>query len=169
MALNLSHNNLIGQIPHALGNLFDIEALDLSWNQLEGEIPQSLTKLNFLELLNLSQNHLVGRIPEGRQFNTFSEDTYYGNPELCGMPLPRRCKQLSSPQVETKRGVWIYMEPVMLGLGCGTLLGLVWGYRMLSTGRPKWFNAIADAGGHTHTRRRKNRKHKHGLHVRKRT
>ncbi|KAJ0607941.1 putative leucine-rich repeat domain superfamily [Helianthus annuus] len=166
--LNLSHNSLSGQIPHALGNVFDMELLDLSWNRLEGEIPQSLTKLTFLGLLNLSQNHLVGRIPEGRQFNTFSEDTYYGNPELCGMPLPRRCKQLSSPQVETKRGVWIYMEPVMLGLGCGTLLGLVWGYRMLSTGRPKWFNAIADdAGGHTHTRRRKNRKH--GVHVRKQT
>ncbi|MFS7963392.1 putative transferase [Helianthus anomalus] len=104
-----------------------MELLDLSWNRLEGEIPQSLTKLTFLAFLNLSQNHLVGRIPEGAQFSTFSEDAYYGNPELCGWPLPRRihCRQLSSPQVETKGGVWIYIEPVMLGLGCGTLLGLV--------------------------------------------
>lgn len=37
---------------------------------------------------------------------------------------------------------------VMLGYGCATIIGLVMGYVMLSTGRPKWFNAIADAGEH---------------------
>ncbi|CAH1420758.1 unnamed protein product [Lactuca virosa] len=37
---------------------------------------------------------------------------------------------------------------VMLGYGYGTVIGLVMGYVMLSTGRQKWFNAIADAGEH---------------------
>jgi hypothetical protein len=32
-----------------------------------------------------------------------------------------------------------------LGYGCGTLVGLVMGYLMLSTRKVKWFNAIADA------------------------
>ncbi|KAJ0935492.1 putative leucine-rich repeat-containing, plant-type, leucine-rich repeat domain superfamily [Helianthus annuus] len=155
MVLNLSNNNLSGQIPYALGNLVAMEALDLSRNQLEGEIPQSVKNLNFLSSFNLSQNHLVGRIPVGTQLQSFAEDAFYGNPGLCGAPLTIQC-------IEAKKEEWIYMEPVMLGLGCGTLLGVVWGYRMLSTGRPKWFSAIADVGGHT---RRKKRKQ---VHIRKR-
>ncbi|KAM0028885.1 putative leucine-rich repeat domain superfamily [Helianthus debilis subsp. tardiflorus] len=153
--LNLSHNILSGQTPHALGNVFDMESLDLSWNQLEGEIPQSLKKLIFLAFLNLSQNHLVGRIPEGAQFSTFFEDAYYGNPELCGLALSARihCKQLSSPQVETKGGMWIYIDSVMLGLGCVTLLGLVGGYRMLSTGRTKWLKGYGPKSTITHIKR----------------
>ncbi|XP_076900402.1 receptor-like protein 6 [Bidens hawaiensis] len=159
MALNLSNNNLTGQIPHVLGDIFDMEALDLSRNQLIGEIPQSLENLTFLELLNLSQNHLTGHIPENRQFSLFTNDSYFGNPDLCGPPLTRECKDLSSPKVKAK---WICMEAVMLGLGCGTLVGVVWGYRMLSTETPKWLTAIANAGGHI---ARKKRKH---VHLRKR-
>ncbi|KAJ0600648.1 putative leucine-rich repeat-containing, plant-type, leucine-rich repeat domain superfamily [Helianthus annuus] len=135
--LNLSHNSLSGQIPDALGNVLYMEALDLSWNRLEGQIPQSLAKLNFLAFFNLSQNHLVGRIPVGNQLQTFSENVYSGNPGLCGPPFSKQCEDLSedlsSPQIEVG---WIYIKSVMLGLGCGSLLGVVWGNHMLSTGRP---------------------------------
>ncbi|MFS8013052.1 putative leucine-rich repeat domain superfamily [Helianthus anomalus] len=146
--LNLSHNTLTGQIPHSLGNISEIESLDLSWNQLTRVIPQSLADLTFLEILNLSQNHLVGRIPQGKQFNTFDGYAFGGNPKLCGLPLPKRCSEhLQKPQpegdVDEESGfIW---KVVMMGYGCGTFLGFVLGLLMLSTGRPKWFIAIADA------------------------
>ncbi|KAF5771117.1 putative leucine-rich repeat-containing, plant-type, leucine-rich repeat domain superfamily [Helianthus annuus] len=150
--LNLSHNSLIGQIPHALGNISEIESLDLSWNQLTGEIPQSLADLTFLGSLNLSQNHLEGHIPQRKQFNTFDNYSFGGNPKLCGLPLTKKCSehphvlQLEGDRYEEESGfTW---KVVVMGYGCGALLGMVLGYIMLSTGRPKWFNAIADVADH---------------------
>ncbi|KAM0023589.1 putative leucine-rich repeat-containing, plant-type, leucine-rich repeat domain superfamily [Helianthus debilis subsp. tardiflorus] len=152
IVLNLSHNSLTGQIPHSLGNISEIESLDLSWNQLTGEIPQSLADLTFLEFLNLSQNHLVGHIPQGNQFDTFDNYSFGGNPKLCGLPLTKKCSehphelQLEGDGDEEESGfTW---KVVMMGYGCGVLLGMVLGYIMLSTGRPKWFNAIADVADH---------------------
>ncbi|KAM0023561.1 putative leucine-rich repeat-containing, plant-type, leucine-rich repeat domain superfamily [Helianthus debilis subsp. tardiflorus] len=147
--LNLSHNTLTGQIPHSLGNISEIESLDLSWNQLTGVIPQSLADLTFLEILNLSQNRLVGPIPQGKQFNTFDGYAFGGNPKLCGFPLPKRCSEhLQKPQPEgdvDEEESGFTWKVVMMGYGCGTFLGFVLGLLMLSTGRPKWFIAIADA------------------------
>ncbi|XP_024986313.1 receptor-like protein 6 [Cynara cardunculus var. scolymus] len=133
IVLNLSHNSLTGRIPNALGNLSEIESLDLSRNQLTGEIPQSLAALTFLGFLNLSQNRLMGRIPEGKQFNTFEGNSFGGNPQLCGLPLPEKCERPHEPQLETdgdteSEFTW---RAVMLGCGCGTILGLVMGYVML--------------------------------------
>ncbi|KAI7733969.1 LOW QUALITY PROTEIN: hypothetical protein M8C21_029107, partial [Ambrosia artemisiifolia] len=146
--LNLSHNSLTGRIPHALGNLSDIESLDLSWNQLTGEIPQSLDDLTFLAILNLSQNHLDGRIPQGRQFDTFNEYSFGGNPKLCGLPLSKKCgEHLQKPQLEgdgDREENLFTWNVVVMGYGCGALLGIILGYLMLSTGRPKLFNAIVD-------------------------
>nr|XP_043611469.1 receptor-like protein 36 [Erigeron canadensis] len=154
IVLDLSHNRLTGQIPHTVGQLSEIESLDLSCNQLTGKIPQSLADLWFLGFLNLSQNHLVGLIPVGKQLNTFQENSFEGNPNLCGLPLSKECSDnhLQDPQHDESEGdgveekisglTWII---VMLGYGFGTLFGLVMGYLMLSTGRPMWFNAIVDA------------------------
>ncbi|XP_019186477.1 PREDICTED: receptor-like protein 12 [Ipomoea nil] len=90
--LNLSHNALTGNIPKTIGNLKAIESLDLSANQLNGKIPSELAKLTFLSVLNLSFNRLSGVIPTGNQLNTFEASSYLGNPELCGLPLPKSCK-----------------------------------------------------------------------------
>ncbi|GJY75807.1 leucine-rich repeat-containing protein [Tanacetum coccineum] len=149
--LNLSHNSLNGRIPDSLGKISEVESLYLSWNQLTGQIPQSLADIKGLGVLNLSQNRLVGLIPEGTQFNTFEDRSFAGNLGLCGFPLPKKCSERTHKQQleehenhEEKNGfTW---EVVTLGYGCGTLLGLVTGYLMLSTRKVKWFNTIADAG-----------------------
>ncbi|KAL8258068.1 hypothetical protein R6Q59_030109 [Mikania micrantha] len=95
--LNLSRNQLKGHVPMRIGNLNQMESLDLSMNKLSGQIPQSLTSLNFLSYLNLSFNNLSGPIPVGYQLQTLAEPSVLqGNNGLCGLPLSRSCKGDSS-------------------------------------------------------------------------
>jgi hypothetical protein len=83
-ALNLSWNHLTGNIPSDIGLLKDLESLDLSHNNLSGPIPPSMASMTFLSHLNLSYNNLSGRIPLANQFGTFDASSYIGNPELSG-------------------------------------------------------------------------------------
>ncbi|KAL8171852.1 hypothetical protein V2J09_023656 [Rumex salicifolius] len=82
--LNLSHNNLIGLIPKSFSNLRSIESLDLSNNSLRGEIPSELVSLTSLEVFNVSYNNLSGSVPTTKQFGTFCIYSYQGNPFLHG-------------------------------------------------------------------------------------
>ncbi|KAL1174379.1 hypothetical protein V6Z11_A04G007500 [Gossypium hirsutum] len=95
--LNLSHNNLNGGIPTSTRNLTSLEWLDLSSNRLSGTIPNRLTDLSFLSSLNVSKNQLHGQIPQGKQFNTFGNDSYEGNKGLHGFPLSSDCNNNELP------------------------------------------------------------------------
>ncbi|KAK9996227.1 hypothetical protein SO802_020913 [Lithocarpus litseifolius] len=90
--LNLSNNLLTGSIPSSLEKLRTLEALDLSQNKLSGEIPPQLTELTFLAFFNVSNNYLIGPIPHGKQFDTFLDKSFGGNPGLCGSPLSTKCE-----------------------------------------------------------------------------
>ncbi len=61
--LNLSWNHLTGKIPKNIGALHRLETLDLSSYHLSGPIPPTMSSLNFLSHLNLSYNNLFGKIP----------------------------------------------------------------------------------------------------------
>ena len=63
--LRLETNRLRGEIPRRLGYLTDLKELTLSENGLTGEIPLHLGNLANLELLQLTSNDLAGCIPEG--------------------------------------------------------------------------------------------------------
>lgn len=63
ISLNFSNNQLCGSIPESLANMAHLESLDLSENKLSGKIPFEFSNLTFLEVLNLSNNMLSGLIP----------------------------------------------------------------------------------------------------------
>ncbi|KAK1364350.1 receptor-like protein EIX2 [Heracleum sosnowskyi] len=89
--LNLSRNRLQGKVPAEIGQLKALECLDLSTNEFSGEIPQSMSGLNFLAYLDVSNNNFSGRIPSGTQLQGFNISTYEGNTGLCGKPLTKTC------------------------------------------------------------------------------
>ncbi|XVE52921.1 hypothetical protein DITRI_Ditri02bG0163300 [Diplodiscus trichospermus] len=118
--LNFSRNNLVGHIPSSMGLLTNLEWLDLSSNGLSGKIPEQLSDITFLEVLNLSYNKLVGQIPVGRQFNTFSNDSYIGNFGLCGLPLSKKCNQNEMPSFAREHNA----SGFKIGFGWKVVLGV---------------------------------------------
>ncbi|XXG85209.1 hypothetical protein AAC387_Pa11g0333 [Persea americana] len=91
-SLNLSKNHLIGTIPENISDMRWLESLDLSWNRLSGTIPHTLSYMTSLNHLNLSFNNFSGRIPSSRQLDTINDSSIYmGNPLLCGPPLLNQC------------------------------------------------------------------------------
>jgi hypothetical protein len=90
-SLNLSNNFLIGPIPNSFQNLKNVESLDLSHNKLSGRIPYEFVGMTSLSVFSVAYNNLSGRVPFEKQFSTFGMQCYDGNPDLCGDPLPRNC------------------------------------------------------------------------------
>ncbi|KAB2033063.1 hypothetical protein ES319_D05G422800v1 [Gossypium barbadense] len=145
--LNLSHNNLNGGIPTSIGNLTSLEWLDLSSNRLSGTIPNRLADLPFLSSFNVSENQLHGQIPQGKQFNTFGNDSYEGNKGLCGFTVSKD---------GSKSNITFGWKVVLIGYGCGVVFGMSVGYVVFQTGKPKWLVNLVEIQ-HEKKRRRKSK------------
>ncbi|GAU26401.1 hypothetical protein TSUD_278460 [Trifolium subterraneum] len=124
VSLNLSRNNLSGEIPFEIGNLVSLDVLDLSRNHFSGNIPSTLSQIDRLEVLDLSNNVLYGRIPTGRQLQTLDPSGFEGNLNLCGEPL-KKCPEDTTP-VNPKRQKFhgeddnsIFHQGFYLSLGLG--------------------------------------------------
>ncbi|CAK9175123.1 unnamed protein product [Ilex paraguariensis] len=98
--LNLSMNHMTGNIPANIGSLEWLETLDLSMNNFSGSIPPTMASMTFLNHLNLSYNNLSGKIPTGNQFLVLEDPSsiYVGNVALCGFPLTIACISSDPPQ-----------------------------------------------------------------------
>ncbi|GAB2240789.1 hypothetical protein Droror1_Dr00021307 [Drosera rotundifolia] len=144
--LDLSYNNLTGAIPTSFEELSNVYWLDLSHNSLSGEIPQQLTQLSLLNHFDISYNQLTGPIPQGGQLTTFENDSFVGNPGLCGSPLSNKCgnhEVLAPPHdssVEEDEGSADVIGWVIRCMGyiSGLVVGLVLG-RMITDENHDWF------------------------------
>ncbi|BBN15126.1 hypothetical protein MPTK1_6g17260 [Marchantia polymorpha subsp. ruderalis] len=87
-----SYNSLSGAIPKELASLECLTELYLSHNNLSGLIPRELGQNTGLLKVDLSYNHLSGPIPAFRANVTTN---FQGNPQLCD-PCPE-AKSTSSP------------------------------------------------------------------------
>jgi len=67
--LDLSCNNLTGEIPEEICTLVALNNFNLSWNALSGEIPRKIGDLAQVESLHLSHNELSGEIPQAYQLS----------------------------------------------------------------------------------------------------
>lgn len=99
-SVNLSRNRLTGPIPESIGNMKQLESLDLSTNSLWGEMPNSFTLMSSLNYLNLSYNQLTGRIPQSTQIRGLDNSSFIGN-DLCGYPLTIACSSSGGPPSST--------------------------------------------------------------------
>ncbi|XP_057797665.1 receptor-like protein 7 [Salvia miltiorrhiza] len=165
--LNFSHNALNGSIPNSFGQLRNLESLDLSVNRLIGPIPVELAGLTFLQVLNLSYNKLVGEIPNGRQFQTFSADSFKGNAGLCGFNLNISCSDSDdsdhlSPEEdengEEKREIeWEYVSSALgyvVGLG-----SIAWTLLCRRSFRERYFEKIEEIVDKIFYERARRRRH----------
>ncbi|CAH1438671.1 unnamed protein product [Lactuca virosa] len=125
-ALDLSDNNLSGNIPSSLGDCTSLSFLSLKGNSFQGIVPSSLTSMRGVEILDLSHNNLSGQIPQFMErfsfvyvnlsFNDFEGEvpvlgvfanasafSVMGNSRLCGglaeLGLPK-CKKTEKHQKE---------------------------------------------------------------------
>ncbi|KAL2501047.1 putative LRR receptor-like serine/threonine-protein kinase [Forsythia ovata] len=64
-----------------------MERLDLSYNNLSGNIPKSFEALKYLTYFNVSFNDLSGEVPTGGRFKNFSSQSFMSNEGLCGDPI----------------------------------------------------------------------------------
>ncbi|KAL8257922.1 hypothetical protein R6Q59_029963 [Mikania micrantha] len=104
VGLNLSYNHFSGGISKNIGNMKSLFSLDLSANELNGTIPSSMSVLYFLSYLNLSHNNLSGQIPRGNQLQTLTDPLIYAdNPYLCGAPLLKHCSCFENEKTPSKK------------------------------------------------------------------
>ncbi|KAH7838020.1 hypothetical protein Vadar_021112 [Vaccinium darrowii] len=108
--LDLSRNQLLGEIPASLGT-----------------IPQTLTKLQELTTLDVSNNELIGKIPVGGQMDTMNDPNYYANNSgLCGMQIQVQCPEKppsEEPQEdESEEESWFSWEGAAIGFPLGLFL-----------------------------------------------
>lgn len=96
---DFGQNKFSGRFPGFVSGFKSIRELDLSNNNLFGEIPEEIGGLNF-DKLNLSYNNFSGVLPDfdflkSKSKSKFGVESFEGNLNLCGGPL-RKCDRSSN-------------------------------------------------------------------------
>ncbi|KAK8571900.1 hypothetical protein V6N12_027968 [Hibiscus sabdariffa] len=160
--LDLGSNGLYDTFPSWLGKLPAMMVLmlhDNRGNGFYGQIKISgdgnafpmlhILDQTFLAVLNLSYNELEGSILQSNQFSTYSNDSYKGNQELCGLPSTKQCDEVGPRTMPLEEDVissclddfpdW---KIVLLGYRCGLVIGFGLGNTVLNEKTNKWIDTV---------------------------
>ncbi|KAJ4841087.1 hypothetical protein Tsubulata_030206 [Turnera subulata] len=86
--------------------------LDLSSNNLSGNLPKSLEELKSLVYFNVSFNALEGEIPSGGRFIYFTAGSFTSNKALCRPPR----LQVPPCSSDSHHGFMVRMVPIFYWL-----------------------------------------------------
>ncbi|CAH2061473.1 unnamed protein product [Thlaspi arvense] len=93
-SLDLSYNDLYGQIPSSIGKLSNLTSVNLSCNHLFGQITSSIGTLSNLTSLRLSSNRFSGQIPSSIGNLTYLTSLSLFNNQFSGQ-IPSSITKLS--------------------------------------------------------------------------
>ncbi|MYH41286.1 MAG: hypothetical protein F4150_05900, partial [Chloroflexi bacterium] len=93
--LELSSNDLSGELPAELGQLSELQWLRMSYNQLSGGIPAELGRLGNLVTLRLTRSQISGEIPAALGQLANLEGLYLNFNDLSGV-IPAELGRLSN-------------------------------------------------------------------------
>ncbi|CAL9202945.1 unnamed protein product [Musa hybrid cultivar] len=125
--LSLHNNRFTGEIPASLGRLPKLKFMDLSENHLNGKIPDSLSSLGSLTDINLAYNKLTGGVP--KQLYQVTKFNFTGNNLSCGANLLNQCESDLLDQGgshNSKRTLLLGGIGGGIGLILATVLFLLW-------------------------------------------
>ncbi|CAL9206621.1 unnamed protein product [Musa hybrid cultivar] len=125
--LSLHNNRFTGEIPASLGRLPKLKFMDLSENHLNGKIPDSLSSLGSLTDINLAYNKLTGGVP--KQLYQVTKFNFTGNNLSCGANLLNQCESDLLDQGgshNSKRTLLLGGIGGGIGLVLATVLFLLW-------------------------------------------
>ncbi|WVZ74622.1 hypothetical protein U9M48_022783 [Paspalum notatum var. saurae] len=84
VTIQMDQNILTGNIPTTFSNLTSLSVLNLSHNILSGPLPAYLNNLQLITKLDLSYNNFKGEIPRIFLLDNATVVSLDGNPGLCG-------------------------------------------------------------------------------------
>ncbi|CAL9206625.1 unnamed protein product, partial [Musa hybrid cultivar] len=126
-SLKLQNNRFTGEIPASLGRLPKLKFMDLSENHLNGKIPDSLSSLGSLTDINLAYNKLTGGVP--KQLYQVTKFNFTGNYLSCGANFSNQCESDLLDQGgshNSKRTLLLGGIGGGIGLVLATVLFLLW-------------------------------------------
>ncbi|CAN6566857.1 unnamed protein product [Malus baccata var. baccata] len=140
--IDVSHNQLRGELPRSLGNCTTLEFIDLSYNKFSDVFPIWLRALPELKLLAMHHNAFYGLIEEPDQDNVEYFPEQVSSQNIFSGNVMRGVTRNQSKYMKVDTGSFEFdWKFVLAGLGSGLVVGVVLS-DVVITKKHEWFVEI---------------------------